>query len=70
MLEETQERSFEFSLGDDADLKHLLRDINSSFSIEASCSFDFSREITDDLTIDEKDLEKNNKRKRLSDDVK
>jgi hypothetical protein len=62
--------SIDFSLGDDNDLKHLLEDINSSFSIEISCSFDYSREINEaeveNLCVENKPK----KRKGLPEDVK
>jgi hypothetical protein len=62
--------SIDFSLGDDNDLKHLLEDINSSFSIEVSCSFDYSREI-DAAEVDNIFVEnKPKKRKGLPEDVK
>jgi hypothetical protein len=62
--------SIDFSLGDDNDLKHLLEDINSSFSIEVSCSFDYSREI-DEAEVENLFVEnKPKKRKGLPEDVK
>ena len=37
--------SISFSLGDERDLKNLLRDINSSYSVDESCSFEYFNEI-------------------------
>jgi hypothetical protein len=70
-MQDTTKDSVDFSLGDDNDLKHLLEDINSSFSIEASCSFDYSREI-DEVDLDNVDVERKckTKRKGLPEDVK
>lgn len=64
--------SIDFSLGDESDLKELLEDINSSLSLEPSCSFEYINEFNEDIFNyeREKPTKFNKIDKRIPSDVK
>jgi hypothetical protein len=68
----SNENSLNFSLGDEGDLKNLLQNINSSYSIEPSCSFEYYNEINEEMLFNEKEKphKQNKTEKRVPIEVK
>ena len=55
-MSDEADQSIDFSLGDDKHIKNLFRDINSSYSLEASFSFEVSDDLADeDLSFKEEE---------------
>jgi|LauGreDrversion4_2_1035121.scaffolds.fasta_scaffold1095443_2 hypothetical protein len=71
-MSHSKDNSIEFSLGDEADLKNLLQNINSSYSIEPSCSFEYYNEINEEMLFNDKEKagKQNKTEKRVPVEVK
>ena len=64
------EESIDFSLGDERCIRQLNEEINSSYSANMSCSFEYSMDIKTDLLPSEELIKKREKKKRIPEEIK